>query len=115
MTVPLVLGGNSERALRRAAALGDAWFVSGTPSFDDAMRLRDRLQQLRTEVGSGADLPCSVRIAGRDPDVVDRYRQEGMDEVVIWADQLWPSGTSEVKQLTLTGAAIELGLAPRDG
>ena len=40
--VPLILGGNTERALRRAADLGDGWFSSGTPPLEDAGRLRDR-------------------------------------------------------------------------
>ncbi len=47
VAVPLILGGNTERALRRAAQLGDGWFSSGTPSFDDAVRLRDRVLELR--------------------------------------------------------------------
>jgi probable F420-dependent oxidoreductase len=41
--VPLVLGGNSDRALARAARLADAWFASGTPSLEEAVGLRDRL------------------------------------------------------------------------
>ena len=52
--VPLILGGNTERALRRAATAGDGWFSSGTPSFDDAVRLRDRLVELRDPGGRAA-------------------------------------------------------------
>jgi probable F420-dependent oxidoreductase len=47
--VPLILGGNTERALRRAATIGDGWFSSGTPALDDALRLRDRVLALRAE------------------------------------------------------------------
>src|SRR5687768_6896225 len=33
--IPLMLGGNSGRALRRAARFGDGWFSSGTPPFEE--------------------------------------------------------------------------------
>ena len=46
VTVPLILGGNTEPALRRAARDGDGWFSSGNPTFDEARRLRDRLAVL---------------------------------------------------------------------
>ena len=51
--VPLVLGGNSPRALRRAATLGDGWFSSGTPSLPEAIRMRDELSRLRDQTGRG--------------------------------------------------------------
>jgi probable F420-dependent oxidoreductase len=113
--VPLVLGGNSPRALRRAAALGDAWFSSGTPSFDEAMRLRDNLHALRSRHGRHDPFPCTFRIDGRDPAVVERYRSEGVDEVVIWADQLWPPGSLEARRDALARAGEVLGLVPRHG
>ena len=53
-----------ERALRRAATAGDGWFSSGTPSFDDAVRLRDRVNEL----------PRCHRSARRVPDL--RARRE---------------------------------------
>ena len=45
--VPVIMGGNTPKALKRAALLGDGWFSSGTPSFDEARRLRDTLLELR--------------------------------------------------------------------
>ena len=55
--VPLILGGNSERALRRAATAGDGWFSSGTPSIEDAVRLRDRVIELRDATGARRRVP----------------------------------------------------------
>ena len=64
--VPLILGGNTERALRRAATAGDGWFSSGTPSFDDAVRLRDRVLELRDATGARRRVP-DLR-AGGEPE-----------------------------------------------
>jgi probable F420-dependent oxidoreductase len=113
--VPLVLGGNGPRALRRAAKLGDAWFSSGTPSFDEAMRLRDQLGALRARQGLSGAFPCSFRIERGDLDRVERYRSEGVDEVVIWADQLWPAGSLAAKREAMARAGAHLGLVRRDG
>jgi probable F420-dependent oxidoreductase len=111
VTVPVILGGNSERALRRAARLGDGWFASGTPDLDEVRRLRDRLFALRDEEGRTGDFSVHVRIADADPDVVARYAAEGFDRVVVWADQIWPAkGDLEQKRAALVEAADRLGV-----
>lgn len=113
--VPLVMGGNTPRALRRAALLGDAWFSSGTPSLPAAVELRDRLHAIRGASGLDAAFPCYVRIEGCDAGLVERYRSEGFDEVVVWADQVWPStGSLASKRAALAEVASSLGLAPRE-
>ncbi len=109
--VPLIMGGNTPRALKRAALLGDGWFSSGTPSFDDARRLRDALLDLRGRHGLTTPYHCYFRIEHADPTLVERYRAEGIDDVVIWADQLWPStGDLEAKRRVLADNANALGL-----
>jgi probable F420-dependent oxidoreductase len=108
--VPLVIGGNSDAALRRAARSGDGWFSSGTPDFEEAVRLRDRLQGLREELGKKAEpFETVVRIEGADPQDVRRYGAAGFDHVVIWADQVWPAdGSLDEKRTRLTQAARAL-------
>jgi probable F420-dependent oxidoreductase len=113
--VPLILGGNSERALRRAAQRGDGWFSSGTPSFEDAVRLRDRVVELRAG-GAGGAFPTYVRVAGSDQAELARYEAAGFEQVLIWADQLWPAeGDLTAKREAFVAAAERLGLvkAPR--
>jgi probable F420-dependent oxidoreductase len=110
MDVPIVLGGNSERALQDAAVLADAWFSSGTPSYDDALRLRDRLSALATRAGREPPR-CFVRIARPDAGLIARYHAENVHDLVIWADQVWPAGPAETKRSTLADAATHLGLA----
>jgi probable F420-dependent oxidoreductase len=111
VSVPLVFGGNTERALRRAATMGDAWFSSGTPTLDEAVRLRDRLHALRDEHGVTEPFPCYVRVEGADPAVIERYAREGIEDVTVWADQVWPPGAPlDVKLATIERAAKTLDL-----
>lgn len=81
--VPIVLGGNSDRALRRAARVADGWFASGTPTFEEAVRLRDRLEGYRLEQGRPNALECFVRIPF-DIAVIDSYREAGFQNLLFW-------------------------------
>jgi probable F420-dependent oxidoreductase len=107
--VPLILGGNTEPALRRAATTADGWFSSGNPTFDEAVRLRARLAELAESSGRGAPLPVYVRMAGRDRAELDRYAEHGFEHVTVWANQLWPEeGALAEKQERFAAAAAEL-------
>jgi probable F420-dependent oxidoreductase len=108
--VPVIMGGNSPRALRRAAVIGDGWFSSGTPTFDAARELRDTLLALRAEHGRHDAYRCYFRVEGYDPTMIQRYQSEGIDDIVIWADQLWPAGPLDEQRAALARAADELGL-----
>jgi probable F420-dependent oxidoreductase len=88
VSVPLILGGNTEPALRRAARIADGWFSSGNPTFEEAVRLRDRLSVLAAD--AGRTLPVYVRMGGRDPVQLARYAEHGFEDVIVWANQLWP-------------------------
>lgn len=87
--VPVILGGNTDPALRRVVARADGWFSSGTPSFDDARRLRDRLDAFASEHGRTRPLPLWFRTAD-EIDQLDRYVDDGFENVVLWADRFWP-------------------------
>jgi probable F420-dependent oxidoreductase len=107
--IPLILGGNTERALRRAARLADGWFSSGNPSLEEAVRLRTRLAELADEEGRHEPLPLYVRMSGRDRATVERYGELGFEHVTVWANQLWPSeGTTAEKRERFLAAAAEL-------
>lgn len=107
--VPLILGGNTEPALRRAATTADGWFSSGNPSFEEAVRLRARLGELAEAADRSAPLPVYVRMAGRDRAELDRYAEHGFEHVTVWANQLWPNeGAPGDKQERFAAAAAEL-------
>ena len=110
--VPLVLGGNSERALRRAVTRADGWFSSGTPAYDEACRLRDRIEALRGELGRTDPLPLWFRMPGCDPADLARYRGAGIEQVVVWAHELWPrDATPDDRRNRFLTAAADLGVS----
>jgi probable F420-dependent oxidoreductase len=82
--VPIVLGGNSDPALRRAATKADAWFASGTPTLEEALRLRERLAHFRREHGRSGAMECFVRVPRLDTELIDRYRKAGFDNLLFW-------------------------------
>jgi probable F420-dependent oxidoreductase len=107
--IPIVLGGNSAAALRRAARLGDGWFSSGTPSFAEALRLRDELARYREQFGGDRTFELTFRAAGADRDLVRRYEDAGFEHIVLWTDEVWPgNGSLSAKQEALLGAATRL-------
>ena len=112
--IPIILGGNSDRALRRAVRLGDGWFSSGTPGIAEAVRLHGRLQALATEEERSQPFRCYFRVEKLADGVVERYRSEGIDDLVVWADQVWPAGPLTDRRQVLAGAAAVAGLEPTD-
>jgi probable F420-dependent oxidoreductase len=111
--VPIIFGGNTPRALRRAALMGDGWFSSGTPTFDAALKLRDAIHDVRESHGKTSPFRCYFRVEGFDPAAIQRLQREGIDDVVIWADQLWPPVGD--RRAALAEAADALGLVSPAG
>jgi probable F420-dependent oxidoreductase len=113
VAVPLVFGGNSEPALCRAAAQADGWFASGTPSFDEAVALRDRVVAFSRGCDRRAPIRCLARIAAADPTPVARYGDAGFDDVLVWAHQVWPLDRPERERRDHLGRVAErLALVP---
>lgn len=87
--VPVIVGGHSAAARRRAVALGDAWYASGLPP-DELARLVDALAEESERQGRTAPLPCGIRMPAVPPaeaaDLADRYEAAGADFVVADVD-----------------------------
>lgn len=110
VAVPIVLGGNSDKAMTRAVRRADAWFASGIPTYDEACRLRDRLEAVRLREDRAEPLPCYFRVPGGELSVAGRYLDEGLDRLLFWAQNVCdPRGDSVVEKLNQ--AAEELGLS----
>jgi probable F420-dependent oxidoreductase len=110
--IPIVLGGNSPTAMRRAARLGDAWFASGIPSLAEAKALHARMRAALDEVGRIEPFHCYFRIPGRDPDDVERYRDAGLHDLVLWCDDLAPGWRTDGARPSLARYAEQRSLLP---
>jgi len=105
--IPLVFGGNTERALLRAATLGDGWFVSGGPTPQEMLRLRHRLLELRSQSGRDGTFRCYLRLLEPDPVMLDTFAIEGVEDIVVWGRSVWPEGPLDKKREVLAQAAVD--------
>jgi probable F420-dependent oxidoreductase len=111
--IPLVCGGNSAPALRRAARVGDAWFNSSNITLDRAEALRDELEAQRRAAGT-ASSPFTYYVKPLDNADVPGFVARGFEDIVIWGPNAWsndPSIPLEQKVRHLEAVAAELGVA----
>ncbi len=77
--IPILFGGLSKIALRRAATIGDGWIGTGqTP--DEAVEYARTLRTLRDEAGRGSE-PLDLivpLVVPPEPDTLKRLRDEGI-------------------------------------
>ena len=82
--IPIIVGGNSDSALRRAARTGDGWYGFNLDGVEGVEERLHRLGELCAEAGRlMADLRVAVALI--DPEPADRYRlgELGVDEIVL--------------------------------
>ena len=130
--LPVLVGGTTDAALRRAARTGDGWIALGLTADELASRRR-RLHELAAEAGRSEELPVYLQVAiviteaPVDPamlgesaavlagtpeqlaDALVAYRDAGVEHLIANAgslDSLFP--TAEVAQHTLRVLATEI-------
>lgn len=82
--VPILIGGHSEAALKRAARLGDGWIAAGA-DYDALKQMISRVNELRVEYGRD-HLPFEFSVAGADAysaDGIKRFEDIGVTEVSL--------------------------------
>lgn len=82
--VPILVGGHSDAALRRAARLGDGWMHGGGDP-DELDALLARLQRMREEEGT-ADRPFQVHVISMDAYSVEGVRRladKGVTDAIV--------------------------------
>jgi len=82
--IPVLVGGHSDAALRRAARLGDGWMHGGGDPAD-LPRLLGRLTDFRSEADQAAR-PFEVHVISADAytaDGVRRLEEQGVTDVII--------------------------------
>ncbi len=95
---PIHFGGESEAALRRVADLGQGWYGFNLAPADAEERVA-RLRTLLDERGRPHhDVQVSVApyLRGMEPDDLVRYRQAGVDQVILMALARDASGLEKV-------------------
>jgi probable F420-dependent oxidoreductase len=88
--VPVLVGGHSDAALRRAARLGDGWMHGGGDPAD-LPGLLARLAELRRS--EGQDQPFEIHVISMDAYTVDgvrRLEEQGVTDVIVGFR--WPYG-----------------------
>lgn len=81
---PILVGGETEAALRRAAAVGDGWYGARHTPETAAVQV-GRLRQMLAEAGrEGApfEITVSPGASGLDRDAIRRFEDSGVDRVV---------------------------------
>jgi probable F420-dependent oxidoreductase len=82
--IPILIGGHGERALQRAATMGDGWLHGGGDP-EALPGLVARLGELRDEAGRGGE-PFEVHVISMDAytaDGVRRLEDQGVTDVIV--------------------------------
>ena len=111
--LPIVVGGESRRALRRAAELGDGWIgMFHTP--DSAAAQVTELRRLE-EVAGRADRPVKVTVVGSvsDDAEVEAWAGAGVDRLIVVP---WRRSPEAVEAITAFAARFlpEKAVLPTD-
>lgn len=97
--IPMIVGGHSEPALKRAARLGDGWTSAGS-SRDELKRMIGRLNDLRREYGT-AGRPFQIHAGDPTLNTADAYKELAALGVTHGVGAVWdayaPPATLEEK------------------
>ena len=82
--IPVLIGGHSDAALRRAARVGDGWMHGGGDPAD-LPGLLEKLARFRREEGTG-NRPFEIHVISADaysPDGVRRLEDQGVTDLIV--------------------------------
>jgi probable F420-dependent oxidoreductase len=82
--IPILVGGHSEAALRRAAVRADGWMHAGGPA-GELHHLLERLQEQRRAAGTG-DRRFEIHVISTDAyslDGIRRLEEKGVTDVIV--------------------------------
>jgi probable F420-dependent oxidoreductase len=97
--IPILIGGHTEPALRRAARLGDGWMHAGGDA-ETLTRLLARLAELRRECGT-AGRPFELHVISLDAYTLDgirRLEDQGVTDVVVGFRNAYERDTMSLQQ-----------------
>ena len=111
--IPIVMGGHSPPALRRAGRLGDGWYSTATGTLAEMVEFRRRIEAARVEAGRASEpFAYYIRMNGDlDARNAARYRDEGFEHLTLPTNREWRGAASvEDKLDTLDRLAGDLEL-----
>jgi alkanesulfonate monooxygenase SsuD/methylene tetrahydromethanopterin reductase-like flavin-dependent oxidoreductase (luciferase family) len=80
---PIFIGGESDAALARLVAFGDAWLPRSNTTPEKLREVRDWLQEQGRQ-----DVPFTIFAAGKDPAKLAGYAEAGVDRVTFLLETL---------------------------
>ena len=81
--IPIVVGGNSDAALRRVAAFGDGWYGFNLPAAAVAERLGAPARYCRERGRELTELSTAVALSDGTPGLLSELAETGVSELVI--------------------------------
>lgn len=111
-TTPIIIGGASEPALRRAAHLGDGWLSPPGMTVEECAAFRTQIDSMRREHGvESRPFTIYVRAPEAQADEARRFADAGMANVIVGGRQVSESSDPLEKKLaSLEKAAERLGV-----
>lgn len=89
--IPIVIGGDSPPALRRAGRLGDGWYSTAGGDLEQMRSFRRAIEEARVEAGRESEpFTYYVRMDGTlNSKCADQYRKAGFDHLTLPTNRLW--------------------------
>jgi len=120
VATPIIVGGSSPAALRRAARYGDGWYCTPDKGLRELVGLRERIEELRSEYGSaGAPFTIIVSLADLSPETAAAYVEEGFYDLHLPAYRIFDRNreppmtlAEKVEALARVAARLELAASP---
>ncbi len=81
--IPITVGGNSDAALRRVAAIGDGWYGFNLPAAAVAERLRTLAGYCQERGRQPAELNTAVALSDGTPGLLPELAEAGLSELVV--------------------------------
>lgn len=108
--VPVIVGGASGAALRRAARYGDGWLSTPGTSLEDNIQMGKKINAMRQAAGRGDDpFTLYIRAPQANLEDVERYASAGLTSIVVGGRQVFaPGGDMDSKLSGLEDLAREL-------
>ena len=106
--IPVIIGGTSEPAIRRAARIGDGWYGMNC-ELAVASSVRDSIQVKREALGKSGPFPYYARLpAPYEQSDVERYLDSGFEYLTIQLDGCGATPSDPIgRKLEFIGSAVE--------